>query len=272
MNGAPKRTPSSSENPTTLDCERKPAPLQIFQQTYRKYHSENAVISPGIRNRIEMRANEQTRGDLVARLDRVRGNYRRHRVAPDMPSGSIQRAISRWHSRMGGERKVRRMLPAFAIVFRKRREPSAPADDFLRESLHVGSSLAIVHHFEKYESRRIKLAYQLRRRPAEENQSNQNFPTISIPVSCDRKVIADHDKDNRNGHESIVFGSQLGLGAERRIECFPGRCRGNHFALRGKNAKPHVGSHDGSEHGPNVDVGGAPAEHMHQSPGEQRQS
>ena len=37
-----------------LDAERKPASLQLFQQRDRKHNSENAIVSSGVRNRIEV--------------------------------------------------------------------------------------------------------------------------------------------------------------------------------------------------------------------------
>ena len=101
-----------------------------------------------------------------------------------------------------------------------------------------------------------------------QNQNNQNFPPILVPIGRDGKVIADHNKDNWNRHESIVFGSQLGLSAERRVKLLPGcRCR-DHFALGGKNSEPDIRGHNRSEDRPNVDVGRAPAENVGQSPGE----
>ena len=50
------------------------------------------------------------------------------------------------------------------------------------------------------------LADELRRYPADEHERNQYLPGISVAVSRHGEVIADHDKDNGNGHESIVFG------------------------------------------------------------------
>lgn len=61
-----------------------------------------------------------------------------------------------------------------------------------------------VHPFE------LRLAYKFSRDPAEENQRDQNFPGIDIPVRRHRKVIANHDKNDRNRHERVVFGAQLG--------------------------------------------------------------
>src|SRR5579864_9202254 len=42
-----------------------------------------------------------------------------------------------------------------------------------------------------------------RRDPAEKNESNENFPSVLVPVGRDGKVIADHNKNNGNRHESI---------------------------------------------------------------------
>ena len=106
-------------------------------------------------------------------------------------------------------------------------------------------------------------AYHLRRPPTDEYQSNQNLPTICVPVSGNRKVIAEHDEDNRHRHECVVPGPQLSLGPERRIERGAGCGRGNHLALRGQNSHPHVQHHDGSEHCPDVDVSGASAEDVY---------
>ena len=44
-----------------FDCERETSPLERFQQGDRKNDSENAVIRAGVRNGIEMRADEQAR-------------------------------------------------------------------------------------------------------------------------------------------------------------------------------------------------------------------
>src|ERR1700683_1139282 len=92
----------------------------------------------------------------------------------------------------------------------------------------------------------LGLADDLRRRPSNDNQCHQNLPAISVSVSRYGEMIADHDKDNWNRHESIVLGSQLGLPSERRIKLCAGRSRGNHLALGWKYAEPHVGRHDGS--------------------------
>ena len=59
----------------------------------------------------------------------------------------------------------------------------------------------------------LRPAYELRRSPADQDESDQNLPTISAPVCRDGKVIADHNKDDGDHHESIVLGTQLGLGA-----------------------------------------------------------
>ena len=103
----------------------------------------------------------------------------------------------------------------------------------------------------------------LRGHPAEKDETNENLPSISISVSRDRKMIADHEKNHRDCHESIVFGAQLGLRAQRSVKLFPGRCRRDHFSLRGKNAEPDICRHDGSENRTDVNVGGTAAEKMH---------
>lgn len=44
---------------------------------------------------------------------------------------------------------------------------------------------------------------------------------MRVSVSCYRKMIADHEKNYRNGHERIVLGAQLGLRTEPGIEFLP---------------------------------------------------
>lgn len=51
------------------------------------------------------------------------------------------------------------------------------------------------------------LADKLCGHPTNQHERNQDLPGISVAVSRYREVIADHDKDNGNGHESIVFGT-----------------------------------------------------------------
>ena len=53
----------------------------------------------------------------------------------------------------------------------------------------------------------LRLADNLRRRPAEQNQADENFPSVGVSIGRDRKVIADHKKDNWNRHERIMFGA-----------------------------------------------------------------
>ena len=88
------------------------APRSSSSKRNGKHHSENAVISAGVRNGIEVRTDQQPWSAWLAQPDKLRADFRRHRSAPRLPSGSIQRAISWWQSRMGGERNVRRVLPA----------------------------------------------------------------------------------------------------------------------------------------------------------------
>src|SRR3989442_13444426 len=101
---------------------------------------------------------------------------------------------------------------------------------------------------------RLEGTDKLSRRPSDKHESDQNFPTIRIAVSCHREVVADHQNDDWNRHEGIVLGAQLGLGAERSIELGAGCCRGDHFALCWKDSEPHVGGHDRTEYRPSVNV------------------
>jgi hypothetical protein len=105
---------------------------------------------------------------------------------------------------MGGDKNVRLVLPASSVKdanFWQRMRTSCARFvlsvvciefEFCGECASFGSS---------------GFAYNLRCRPAKQNQADENFPTIPVPVGRDGKVIADHDKDNGNGHESIVFGT-----------------------------------------------------------------
>ena len=106
---------------------------------------------------------------------------------------------------MGGDKNVRRVLPASSVKEASLWQRAMTSAARLvvsvvrtRFQIHAGSGLA----------------YKLRRRPAEKNESDKDFPTVRVPVGRDGKVIADHDKDNRDRHECIVFGTQLRLGAE----------------------------------------------------------
>jgi hypothetical protein len=67
---------------------------------------------------------------------------------------------------------------------------------------------------EKCSDESSELPYHFSRQPSKKHEGNQNFPTVFVPIGRDRKMIADHDKNNWNRQESIVFGSQFGLCAE----------------------------------------------------------
>src|SRR5271167_3214477 len=116
---------------------------------------------------------------------------------------------------MGGDKNVRRVMPGssekdanflhLAMTSAARFVTSDVCTRFFTAARHS-------HH------KRLGLAYKLRSRPAEENEANENFPTVGAPVGCNRKVMADHEKDNGNCHEGVVLGAQFGLSAERSIE------------------------------------------------------
>ena len=113
-----------------LDAEGKPSSLQLFQQRNGKHNSEDAVISTGVRNSIEVRSDQE------ARSVGLRGRINPAEISCGIdshvaPSGSIHRAISWWQSRMGGDKK----RPADAAsVFGKRCQSQAPCDDFVSAS------------------------------------------------------------------------------------------------------------------------------------------
>ena len=128
------------------------------------------------------------------------------------PSDFIQPAISRWQSRMGGDKNVRRVLPASSV-----NEAS-----FWQRAMTSAARLVVSVVRTRFQYRCNKcsphagsgLAYKFRRHPAKKNEADKDLPTVCVPVGRDRKVIADHDKDNRNRHERIVFGTQLRLSAK----------------------------------------------------------
>ena len=111
MNGVPKRTPSSSEKPTTSIANGSRSPCSSSSSATASTTPEDAVVGTGVRNRIEVRTDQEPWQRSAAQQDKLHGNYRQHRCARRAPSGSIHRAISWWQSRMGGERNVRRVLP-----------------------------------------------------------------------------------------------------------------------------------------------------------------
>ena|SRR5271163_1841941 len=111
---------------------------------------------------------------------------------------------------MGGDKKVRRVLPASSV-----KEAS-----LWQRAMTSAARLVVSVVRTKFQIHRRMphkgsgLAYELRCDPAQKNEANKDFPTVSIPVGCDGKVIADHNKDNGNRQEGVVFGAQLGLRAE----------------------------------------------------------
>ena len=83
--------------------------------------------------------------------------------------------------------------------------------------------------------------------PAEENERDQDHPSVRVSVGRGWEVIAQHNEDYRNRHESVVLGAELRASAERDVEFAAccGRC--DHLPLCGKNSHPDVERHDGSE-------------------------
>ena len=61
MNGTPKRTPSSSENPITSMANGSVRPSKMLDQRHSEHDAQNAVERSGVRNGVQMRADEQTR-------------------------------------------------------------------------------------------------------------------------------------------------------------------------------------------------------------------
>lgn len=104
---------------------------------------------------------------------------------------------------MGGDKNVRRVLPASSV-----KEAS-----FWQRAMTSAARLVVSVVRTRFQYRLNKclphagsgLAYKLRRHPAEKNEADKDLPTVCVPVGRDRKVIADHDKDNRNRHKGIMF-------------------------------------------------------------------
>ena len=84
MNGTPKRTPSSSEKPTTSMANGRRFASSRSTSAIAEHHAEDAVERAGVRHRVEMRADEQ-----------AGTSRRRRRTAP----ADTRRECSRWHPR-----------------------------------------------------------------------------------------------------------------------------------------------------------------------------
>src|ERR1700757_1110680 len=186
-------------------------------------------------------------------------------IRTSAPSGSIHREISSWHFRMAGHKNGRRVLPRSSEkeASLRHRSMTSPA----RVVISVVCT-EVCLGLQRPRLSNSGLSYHLGCGKAEKNENNQNFPAVLVPIGRDRKMIADHDKNNWNRQESIVFGSQLGLSPERGIKFFSCRCYRDHSALRRQNSEPNVGRHNRSEDCPEMNVGRATAECVSQSPGE----
>ena len=135
----------------------------------------------------------------IERLDTMRANSRRHLGEPEdreVPASTRfrggSRALAKKETFAACRSDLRKTSPAFGIEHSLL--PRARA--FLWSSSFAQSGF--MHS---------GLADEFRRHPSDDNQGNQNFPAIRVSVSCHGKVIANHDKDNRNRNKSIVFGT-----------------------------------------------------------------
>src|SRR5258705_764292 len=108
----------------------------------------------------------------------------------------------------------------------------------------------------------------LRRYPSGEDQQRKNDPLVALSVGYARIVTADHDEDNRDGHESVLFRSQLGLCRQTLIRLPALLESRNHAFLSWQNMHPDIGGHDGAKQCTNVNISTSSTEDPGESEGQ----
>src|SRR5207248_11705142 len=118
---------------------------------------------------------------------------------------------------MEGERNVRRVLPSSSLkrASRWHRVMTSSARSECLPVRYTGFYPC------RCNSPRLERTDKLSRRPSDKHESDQNFPTIRIAVSCHREVVADHQNDDWNRHEGIVLEGSLALAARRGMNFAP---------------------------------------------------
>jgi len=179
-----------------------------------------------------------------------------------MPRVVIQEETSLWQSRIGAERKVRRVPPASSENVAAFGIAQSPFPASFVKSLLVDTEFHFRSQRKFVDS---EFSNKLCCNPSRDNESQHNLPSVAIPVRRDRIVIAQHQKDDRTAKNVLCF--------ERNFACAPSdasnfspaaaaviilRCAGR-MRIHTFNVMmvPKIAPH--------VDVGSAAAQHMRQS-------
>ena len=115
MNGTPKRTPSSSEKPTTSMLKGSGRRSDEFDERQPENDAENAVERAGARHRVEMRADEERGVSPDAARPpsaQISGGVDADVHAETRPS---TREGARGRSCIGGDRNVRVVNPGSSV-------------------------------------------------------------------------------------------------------------------------------------------------------------